>query len=156
MTSDAADTAKRRLPGQLAVLVYRAKDEVIRQRAEAEASFMDLYGRLGRLVGLHLKDPEQAKLEIIALCDLECQLTGDCKATGEISELLDPGGEHFQKMSAPRYMVEDEPDSKSFTLEEFVTVNGTEHVPDLTALRLDQSVMLGGGAGATTTIKRVS
>lgn len=53
--------------------------------------------RLTRLPELYESDPERALEEVHALCDVEHALTGDCRATGPIADLLDPDGEYFER-----------------------------------------------------------
>lgn len=61
-------------------------------RALAEISH-----RLSSLPELYQTNPEQALAEVHALCDAEHALTGDCKATGPVADLLDPEGEYFER-----------------------------------------------------------
>ena len=56
----------------------------------------------GGFVALSLEDATKAREEVLKICDLEFNLTGDTKATGDIAELLDPGGEFFQARSELR------------------------------------------------------
>jgi hypothetical protein len=108
---------------RLLALVLAGKDEVVRQRHATDMRFTELYERLGRLVALHLEDPAKAVREAVLLADLECDLTGDCKATGDISELLDPEQEELERQHAPRYRLHDH--QEDHTLDDIL--NGLGH-----------------------------
>lgn len=137
-------TDPRRLPGQLQALVYRAKDEVVRQQAETHAVYLELYDRIGALPQLFLGDPDRARAEIIELCDIEAGLTGDCKATSDIAELLDPDGEHFHEMAEARYTIGVAPEPRSL---EFVTEAlrlTDDEVGVLSRLKVTEGIVLAG------------
>ena len=86
--------------GKLLRAVLGAKDRIVKQRHETACTYMDLYERLGRLVSLYLHVPDKAVEELMDLCDTEFELTGDCKATGLVADLLDPDGKAFERYRA--------------------------------------------------------
>lgn len=146
--------------GQLLELVLVAKDKIHAQHRRANEAYFELYERVGRIVALHLQNPELAKKEIVELCDGEFGLTGDCDALSDIAELIDPEGETFWKQNKPAYLVSDLDDEHTLegVLEMFEQVENQTISPDerdrLKALVVGESLIF--ATEEPITITRVS